>query len=546
MFSSPTTRKRACVFGVLAIVVVAFLPSLRGGFIADDFPYIARFRELPWSEFPRLFTRDWSGGIWGQPLRELRPFVALSFMGDSRLFGGDPTGYRLTNLLLHLVSTFLVMRLAWRYSAPAASIPSTPSIASIAAPTDRPRTLAMLTAGLVFGLHPAHAEAVAWITGRVDVQATTAALLFLAASESFSAGGRPIRAVLAWLAFGLGIFSKELCLFAPLLLLLRWVALDLRAGRAVWLRRAALFAGIALLLLGYSACRRAAFGHDSIGYNLWTDAPAWERQAHYAGWLVPLLPFTTKGEWQNLPPIAALHALWLAIAIASIAGFLLARWRRAITVAAVFFFGGIWYLVTVFPMTGVVYFTPRHLYFPSVGMALAAGLLVLVMPARRAVAAALVAWCLAGHVFALRPWMHSASVSRAAVTAVDRELAVAKPGTLLITSVPETSGPTLLWAWSSPQCVSPPFVAHRAARVIERPANYIRPELWGEHKPLETLRAAPSVVALHVDAAGRLRVRRLEGAALQKQVEAFAQLVAAGRLNPDTWSEWVAAAAASD
>ena len=536
--ATPTSHYRLCVSGVLAVVVVAFLPSLGGGFIADDFAYIARFRELPWSEFPRLFTRDWSGGIWGQPLRELRPFVALSFMGDSRLFGGDPLGYRLTNLALHLVSTLLVMRLAWRYAGPVAA----PAPASDV-PALSPRLLAMLTAGLVFGLHPAHAEAVAWITGRVDVQATTAALLFLVASEAFSAGGRRAFALVAWAAFVLGIFSKELCLFAPLLLLLRWVSLDPRAGKAVWLRRLALFAGVAVVLLVYSACRRAAFGHDSIGYNIWTDAPAWQRQAHYAGWLVPVLPFTTKGEWQNLPSTATLHALWLGVAFIAVGGFAVALWRRALGVAAVFFFGGIWYLVTVFPMTGVVYFTPRHLYFPSVGIALAAGMAVLLVRPRLFVVGALFAWCLAGHVFALWPWKKAAGISRAAVAAVDRELAVGKAGTVLVTAVPETWGPTLLWAWSSPHCVSPPFVARPASHVFERPANYIRSDQWGEKKPVENISAARSLVALHVDAAGEVRVRRVEGAELAARIAAFQEIVSANRLSPEAWTEWVAAAA---
>ena len=126
---------------VLAVAAIAFLPTLTGGFLADDFVYIARFRELPWSAWPNLFVHDWSGGVWGQPLHELRPCAALSFMSDAKLFGGHALGYRLTNLALHLLATALVTRLAWRYAAGA--IP------------------AALVAGLVFALHPAHAEAVA-------------------------------------------------------------------------------------------------------------------------------------------------------------------------------------------------------------------------------------------------------------------------------------------------------------------------------------------------------------------------------------------------
>ena len=96
---------------VLVMTALVFLPTLSGGFLGDDFVYIARFHALAWSEWPALFFRDWSGGVWGSPLHELRPFAALSFMSDARLFGDYAPGYRLTNLLLHLVATFLLVRL---------------------------------------------------------------------------------------------------------------------------------------------------------------------------------------------------------------------------------------------------------------------------------------------------------------------------------------------------------------------------------------------------------------------------------------------------
>ena len=91
--SCPPHRLTALVLGA---ALLAFMPTLGGGFLADDFVYVARFRELPWADWPGLFLREWSGGVWGQPLRELRPFAALSLMADARAFGADPLGYRVT------------------------------------------------------------------------------------------------------------------------------------------------------------------------------------------------------------------------------------------------------------------------------------------------------------------------------------------------------------------------------------------------------------------------------------------------------------------
>ena len=498
---------------VLGVAVVAFLPTLSGGFLADDFVYIARFRELPWSSWPHLFVQDWSGGVWGQPLRELRPFAALSFMGDAKLFGGAALGYRLTNLALHLIATALVMRLAWRYAAGAVS--------------------ATLIAGLIFALHPAHAEAVAWVTGRVDLIATAAALLFWFGAEIFCEHGcrRHLFATLG--AFFLGIFSKELCMFAPLLLLLHWLLLDLRAPRTVWFRRAQILGGAIAIFALYAIARRAAFGHDNIGYNLWTDEPAWRRQAAHWGWLVPLLPFAGRQEWAAPPSLAVLHAGWLAALALVVGGLAWAIARGARRAAAVLFFGGGWFFITVFPLTGVVYFSPRHLYFPTVGLALAVGLACAATRWRVLIGGTLVAWCTVAHIAAIRPWQKAASVSQAALATIDRELA-RTPDLFVFTAVPETLGPVWLWAWSSPQCYGPPFLTHRplSGHIVERFVNYTRSDAWvADRRPLETLRAAPEALVVAVDDDGRMFSRRVPRATLQAAAD---KLTAVG-LSNESW-----------
>lgn len=519
-FSAPSPSNESCAGPprwvavlVLAVAALAFLPTLTGGFLADDFVYIARFRELPWTEWPRLFVQDWSGGVWGSPLHELRPFAALSFMSDAKLFAGHPLGYRLTNLALHLITTALVIRLASRYAA-----------GSIVAP---------LVAGLVFALHPAHAEAVGWITGRVDLVATCAALLFWLSAEALCEHGCRRYLVVAIAAFFLGVFSKELCMFAPLLLLLRWVLLDWRARREVWLRRAAVLGGAVAILLLYAIARHAAFGHDSIGYSLWTDEPAWRRQAAHWGWLAGVLPFTGRQEWAAPPSLAVLHAGWLAALVLVGGGLAWAVVRGARRAALGLFFGGVWFFVTVFPLTGVVYFSPRHLYFPTVGLALGIGLVCPGARWRAWLGGALVAWCAAAHVAAIRPWQKAAGISQEALARIDRELA-ATPDLFVFTAVPETLGPVWLWAWSSPQCYGTPFLLHppRPGHLVERFVNYTRSDAWvADRRPVETLRAAPEAFVVFVDDNGRVLSRRVARPALQA---AAAKLAAAG-LSNESW-----------
>jgi hypothetical protein len=510
---------------VLGAAVLAFLPLLPGGFLADDFVYLARFQALPWAEWPRLFVQEWSGGAWGTPLRELRPVAALSFMSDARLFGAQPLGYQLTNLALHLIATLCVARLAWLYS--------------------EKNSAATLLAGLLFAVHPAHVEAVGWITGRVDLLGTTGALLYWLAAELFVRGGRRGHLAIAVAMLAFGVFAKELCLFAPLLLALCWVTTAPRADRSAWARRGAVLAGSLAVIAVYAVCRRMAFAHgDSIGYNVWTDEPAWHRQASYASWLAPFLPFTDHGELKSFPALAVLHGLWIALAVVVAAGLAwsIARGRRRATQAL--FFGGGWYFVTVAPLTAVVYHSPRHLYFPSVGLALALGLACGAGRWARVLGAGFVVWCAAGHVAAVQPWRAAAAASRTALAEVDRAVLAAGPGVVLVSAAPATIEAAWMWAWSSPPAFQPPFVAHAPARVIEHPVNYSQARDWmAERRPLETIRAAPAIVALHIDERGGVNCRTLRGPALAARVQAFEQTVATG-LSPEAWTAWVKTSAA--
>ncbi len=492
---------------VLTVAAVAFLPAMTMGFLADDFVYVARFFHLPFSGWPRLFTHEWSDGAWGQQLKELRPFAALSFMIEARVWGGWAPGYRFTNVLLHLAATALVVRLAWRYS-------------------DGQRNAA-LVAGLVFAVHPTHAEAVAWITGRADLLGSVAALGFFVAAESYSSLGRLRTLALALLALGVGVFTKEFCLIVPLLLVLRWALLDPRAERVVWLRRARLFAGALVVVALYAAARYAAFGRDTaMGFFGWTDANAWNRQAGYWGWMVPILPFTTGHEPPNPPSMAFLRNTWIALAALTAAALAITlTLRRNPAAARALFFGGVWWFATTLGLFVIIYFSPRHLYLPSAGIALGVGFALGAGRLRAVLAGGIVLWCAAAHVATLRPWIEAGARSRDAIAALDSDLAGADDRTLVLVSVPETHGHIWLWAWSSPQAFGAPFLRHPVPpeRVLERPINYHNGDVWIKvRQPAAMVRAAGSAAVLLVGTDGSIRHRLVPGAELQTRAAALA------------------------
>jgi hypothetical protein len=143
-----------------------------------------------------------------------------------------------------------------------------------------------------------------------------------------------------------------------------------------------------------------------------------------------------------------------------------------------------------------------------------------------------VVWFAAAHSAAVRPWQRAATISQAALAAIDHELA-ASPGLYVFTGVPETYGPVWLWAWSSPQCYGAPFLAHapQPGHLVERFVNYIHTDTWvADRKPIETLRAAPEAFVVYVDDDGRMTTRRVSRAALQ----AAANQLATGLTN-ESW-----------
>src|SRR6185295_4339407 len=145
----PFWRRALPALLLLAITVVAYLPVLSAGFIWDDDDYVTQNALL---QQPGGLSRIWTEvGATSQ----YYPLVFTSFWIENKLWGLDPTGYHLTNVLLHALAAILLWRVLLRLRIPGA-----------------------LLAGALFAVHPIHVESVAWITERKNV---LSAVFFLAA-----------------------------------------------------------------------------------------------------------------------------------------------------------------------------------------------------------------------------------------------------------------------------------------------------------------------------------------------------------------------------
>lgn len=198
----------------LLAALLIYSPSLRGDFLWDDDDYVVNNETLR--------SLGGLGRIWIEPgaVPQYYPLVHTTFWIEYRLWELAPTGYRIVNLLLHVLNALLLWRL-------------------LAAVGLRG---ALLAAG-VFLVHPVAVESVAWITERKNVLSMFFYLLSLymfvgvfglqcafpdnrkAAGETAEAGRFPRQAYAAGLAlFGLALLSKTITCSLPaaVLVLIYW------------------------------------------------------------------------------------------------------------------------------------------------------------------------------------------------------------------------------------------------------------------------------------------------------------------------------------
>jgi tetratricopeptide (TPR) repeat protein len=133
----------------LAATFLAYVGVLGYPFVYDDASQIVlNPRITAWHYFPSYFTSHvWAHITVGIQANYYRP-VFMVWMLLTHTFGGfESWAWHLSALLMHLVATFLVYRLAMKLG-------TNSTIAGMAA--------------LFFGLHPIHIESVAWVSGVTD------------------------------------------------------------------------------------------------------------------------------------------------------------------------------------------------------------------------------------------------------------------------------------------------------------------------------------------------------------------------------------------
>jgi Flp pilus assembly protein TadD len=224
----PDWRRRSSPDALVAVAIAAitlfvFLPALQGDWVYfdDDQNFLnnVAYRGLGPTQLRWMLT--------GVIVGHWTPVTWLSHGVDYVVWGMNPFGYHLGNVLLHAANAGLVYVLALGLlgaAMPAAGPPALRLGAAIVA--------------LVFALHPLRAESVAWITERRDVLSAFFGLGSVLAYLRFAAAPERRR---AWYGaslglFALGLLSKSMLVSLPVVLLVIDVyplrRLELRAWRS--------------------------------------------------------------------------------------------------------------------------------------------------------------------------------------------------------------------------------------------------------------------------------------------------------------------------
>jgi tetratricopeptide (TPR) repeat protein len=172
---------------ITVLLLAVYGNTLNHGFVWDDFNIIV---ESPLTEklsnIPKLFiTEDTADG---SPTGYYRPITYVSFALDRALWGLNPVGFNITNLILHILVVLLFYR--------------------VVAALFKRENLA-LVAALIFSLHPIAGETVNFHAGGRN---TLLCAGFALLSLLFYIKNRHIPAILC---FTLAIFSKEFALLLP-------------------------------------------------------------------------------------------------------------------------------------------------------------------------------------------------------------------------------------------------------------------------------------------------------------------------------------------
>ena len=346
-------------------VWIAFGNAINFDFVWDDYALIIdnkKIRHL--SSLHDFFTTsfwDIDEDVQDKTRSFYRPLLMSSYAADYSLYGFNPRGFHLTNILAHVLCSIIVYVLAVRLF------------------KDR---IPALIAALIWAIHPTHIENVVWISGRTDIFAgifyfLSCYLFFEWMTGSKRTGLLPVATCVC---YALALHCKEMAITLPFLLCIAYFLTEnKKRGFASF---GVMFAVLGLITVEYLVVRHVVLGNiasstlSGAKTEILLSLPlVFTRYIGLVFSLVPIDPHHSETLCKTAWSASFGLNLMVVLAYTAVLGVVWRRHRNTLL------FCFLWFPVTLAPVFvlggfGDVLYADRFLYIPSVGLIFASVSLV--------------------------------------------------------------------------------------------------------------------------------------------------------------------------
>ena len=208
-----TTSSTKILFPLILslIIISAYIPTLSGHFILDDRPLVKNNLSIKEFKSPAFYLFQEDGVCDKSPpgyhTGYYRPLVNVFYTLDYRIWGMYPSGFRITNLILHLLTCIILYQLLRKMLG---------------------GSLIPFSVTLLFGLHPVNTESVAWISSRNNILVTLFSLISFYYYLKQRDEKRIWTGVLSYFSFAMALFCKEFAvMLLPIFFIIFRMALNL-------------------------------------------------------------------------------------------------------------------------------------------------------------------------------------------------------------------------------------------------------------------------------------------------------------------------------
>lgn len=330
--------------------------TLSHEFVYDDIWYV---RDNPAvSQGLSLKGLRWAFALSEKESSYYHPLAWLSHMLDVQIYGLNPPGHHLTNIILQCLNTLLLFHLLTKLTG------------NIAAST---------IAALLFAVHPINIETVAWVAERKNLLSVFFGFCTIEAYRRYAKKTGTLRYLTVCLLFLCSLLAKPTLAILPLLLLLLdfWPLARLQPDKT-WGKTLVTLGveKIPLLLLGLALVLLASV--SSSMYGIMVPFSGVSLQLRIANALVS----TVKYIWKIFVPLgqSMFYPYPTAVPLTHWAGALLLLlfvtcWSLLqIKKRPYFFTGWLWFLIALLPVSGLLQnglwpaMADRFAYFPTIGL----------------------------------------------------------------------------------------------------------------------------------------------------------------------------------